>query len=173
MQRNIMNCDNSRFHECTLDQRWEAASLLLSLLKISKIAKMSSGIFKRSHLLSFWKVIFWRLKGLQRCSFLQERRNAQGKQHQHHRGHVKVGFCHGNCLFSWTMTFRRVREARSELRKFIRESKKVKTEFLKIFQDFATNQANPAVSCHLQYDKAYVNRRSNFPSKLQLHLQKK
>ena len=38
---------------------------------------------------------------------------------------------------------RRVREARTELRKFIRESKKT----------------NPGASCHLQYDKAYLNRR--------------
>ena len=34
---------NSRYHECTLGRRWEGASLLLSLLKTSKIAKMSSG----------------------------------------------------------------------------------------------------------------------------------
>ena len=38
---------------------------------------------------------------------------------------------------------RRVRESRTELRKHMREMKK----------------ANPGASCHLQYDKLYINRK--------------
>ena len=100
--------------------------LLNILLKTSRTANMFSG-FVLSIFSRFWKISRNHL-------FLQERRDAQGKQHQHHRRHVKVVFRRGNCLFSWTMTFRRVREARTELRKFIRESKKVKTQFCKSYK---------------------------------------
>ena len=75
-------------------------------------------------------------KFLRMTHLCQEGWNAEGDEHQHHRGHVEVGLVPGHPA-------RRVREARTELRKFIRESKKT----------------NPGASCHLQYDKAYVNRR--------------
>ena len=64
----FMDRVNWRYHECTLGQRWAGANLSLSLLKTSRTAKMCSGIFRRTYVLSFCKIIFWRLQGPRRCT---------------------------------------------------------------------------------------------------------
>ena len=146
------------------------------------------------------------------CFFEQEGRDAEGKQHQHHRRHVKVKFEQEKMFYStttkmwyhtpdkkkcftpnepkWDIIFQTSKMFHStrtktwyhipdecekrglnseslsaSQKRFLREFSSQKSSHInhskkqiKLGNFF--NQANPSVSCHLQYDKAYVNRRS-------------